>query len=234
MRAMLSVIVPTLNAGHTLVRTMTALIPATVRGLIKEVIVVDAGSTDATLDIVDASGARLVRSELGRGRQLAAGAEAARGDWLLFLHADTALEHGWEDEIETLLEQVAEGRFGTGEIAGAFRFALDDFSLSARLLERIVALRCMLFKLPYGDQGLLISRRLYARLGGFRPLPLMEDVDFVRRLKRRQLILFRSAALTSAERYLENGFLSRVLRNATCLSLYFLRVPPRFIARLYG
>lgn len=231
---MLSVIIPTLNAEKSLARAMLPLVSGAVRGVVSEVIVVDGGSTDATLEIVDAAGAKLVKAPRGRGSQLAAGAKAAKGDWLLFLHADTVLDSGWDDELHKLFEQIEAGRFRTSEVAAAFRFALDDFSSSARWLERLVALRCLVFRLPYGDQGLLISRRLYERLGGFRAeLPLMEDVDLVRRLGRRQLILLRTAAVTSPERYIANGFLARGIRNLACLTLYYLRVPPRVIARIY-
>ena len=97
-----------------------------------------------------------------------------------------------------------------------------------------MALRCALFKLPYGDQGLLVNRRLYDRLGGFRSLPLMEDVDLVRRIGRRRLVLLRSKAVTSPARYLKRGYLARIARNALCLTLYYLHVPPRYLARIYA
>ncbi|MEE8246899.1 MAG: glycosyl transferase family 2, partial [Alphaproteobacteria bacterium] len=88
--------------------------------------------------------------------------------------------------------------------------------------------------LPYGDQGLLIHRDLYSRVGGFRPLPLMEDVDIVRRIGARRLVVLEAAALTSAARYRRAGYLRRSLRNLACLGLYFLGVPPRLLVRLYG
>ncbi|MDO8289955.1 MAG: TIGR04283 family arsenosugar biosynthesis glycosyltransferase [Parvibaculum sp.] len=231
---MLSVIIPTLNAEETLPRALSALIPAAVHGLVREVIIVDGGSDDATSDIVEAAGAKFIKAPRGRGTQMQAGAKAAKGTWLLFLHADTVLEHGWDAEVEKFLEHVAAGRFGNAEVAAAFRFTLDDFSGTARFLERMVAFRCAVFKLPYGDQGLLINRRLYDKLGGFRALPLMEDVDLVRRVGRRRLVLLRSQAVTSPERYLKQGYLTRMARNALCLTLYYLHVPPRFIARIYA
>lgn len=234
MRAMLSVIIPTLNAGETLTRTLAPLVSGAVKGLVREVIVVDGGSTDETLEIVESAGAKLVRVPKGRGQQLATGAKAARSNWLLFLHADTVLEEGWISEVQIFFEQVESGRFRDGEMAAAFRFALDDFSGWARLIERMVALRCAIFHLPYGDQGLIVHRRLYEKLGGFRDLPLMEDVDLVRRIPRRRLLIFRSRAVTSPARYIRDGFLARSLRNLTCLALYYLRVPPRIIARVYG
>jgi len=97
-----------------------------------------------------------------------------------------------------------------------------------------VALRAKFFALPYGDQGLLIRRDLYDRLGGFADMPLMEDVDLIRRIGRQRLIYLKSTALTSAARYQAAGYLRRPLRNLFCLSLYFMHVPPRLIARLYG
>src|SRR6185295_5190716 len=138
----------------------------------------------------------------GRGVQLAAGAAAARGDWLLFLHADTALAPGWR---EAASRHMAAGPCR----AGHFRLALDDEHPAARRIERLARWRCRLLALPYGDQGLLIARALLDEAGGFRPLPLMEDVDLVRRLGRARLAALDADALTSAQRYRRDGWWAR-------------------------
>jgi rSAM/selenodomain-associated transferase 2 len=229
---MISVIIPTLNAERTLGPTLAALVPAVVKGLVQEAILVDGGSSDETYLIAEAAGTRLIVAPRGRGTQLDAGAAEARGDWLLFLHADTVLEASWAEEAKGFIERVESGR--RKQAAAFFRFALDDDGLMPRLVEKTVDLRCALLALPYGDQGLLISRHLYNLLGGFRPLPLMEDVDLVRRLKRRELVMLNSRAVTSGERYRREGYLARAMRNLGCVLLYYLRVPPRVLARLYG
>jgi rSAM/selenodomain-associated transferase 2 len=229
---MISVIIPTLNAERTLVHSLAALVPAVVEGIVQEAIVVDGGSTDDTSAIAEAAGTHLVEAPAGRGSQLEAGASHARGDWLLFLHADTVLEPGWAEEAQSFMERVEEGR--RAQAAAFFRFALDDDGLMPRFVEWLVGLRCHLLALPYGDQGLLISRHLYNRVGGFRPLPLMEDVDLVRRLRRNEIVMLKSRAVTSCERYRREGYLARSLRNLGCVLLYYLRVPPRVLARLYG
>jgi rSAM/selenodomain-associated transferase 2 len=229
---MISVIIPTLNAERTLAHCLAALVPAVVDGIVQEAILVDGGSTDGTRGIAEAAGTHLIDAPPGRGSQLEAGAAKARGDWLLFLHADTMLEPGWAEEAQNFIERVESGR--RAQAAASFSFALDDDGIMPRFIEWLVGLRCQLLALPYGDQGLLISRNLYNRLGGFRPLPLMEDVDLVRRLKRRELAMLKSRAVTSGERYRREGYLARSLRNLGCMLLYFLRVPPRVLARLYG
>ncbi len=231
-RAMLSIIIPTLNAGGALPQTLNALVPGAIDGLVKEVIIADGGSGDITVKIADASGATIITGPRGRGVQLAAGADKARGDWLLFLHADTVLEEGWEAEVGAFINKASAS--GDLERAACFRFELDDRGLRARLLEIFVAARCAVFALPYGDQGLLISRRFYTHLGGFSEMPLMEDVDIVRRIGRSRLSILRHAAVTSAERYRREGFFRRGMRNFACLVMYFLGVPPRVITRLYG
>lgn len=228
---MLSVVIPTLNAERTLAATLAALVPAAIEGFVREVIVVDGGSRDATLRVADAAGCTMLPAPRGRGAQLAAGAAAARCDWLLFLHADTVLDEDW---VGAARRFIAAAETGSGREAAAFSFALDADGLGARLLERLVALRCLLFAMPYGDQGLLMSRTLYDALGGFAPLEIMEDVNMVRRIGRRRLRMLPARAVTGAARYRRHGVLLRSLRNLACLSLYFLGVPPRTIARLYG
>lgn len=224
---MISVVIPTLNAAATLPTTISALVPAAVDGLVKELIVTDGGSTDATLVIAEDSGARLVEGPSGRGTQLIAGCAAARGDWLLVLHADTRLAAGWEG--------AAAGLMGQGETrAGYFSFALDDQGAAPRLWEIGVAARCGLLRLPYGDQGLLISRRLYDELGGYRPWPLMEDVDLIRRLGRRRLVPLEARAVTSAERFRREGYLARSSRNLGLLARYLAGADPEALARRYA
>jgi rSAM/selenodomain-associated transferase 2 len=220
----LSAVIPTLNAADRLVDALAALRP-----LAAEIIVSDGGSTDDTASIAGAAGALVINAPHSRGSQLAAGAEAASGDWLLFMHADCRLGSGWETAVRAFIAASdAAGR------AGYFAFALDDPSPAARRLERIVRWRCRLLALPYGDQGLLIARSLYNEVGGFAGIPLMEDVDLIRRLGRRRLIPIAVPLYSSARRYLAEGYMRRLLRNLFCLSLYFAGVPPYRIARLYG
>jgi len=229
---MISVVIPTLNAESGLAPTLAALVPATVQGLVREVIIADGGSRDATLEIVDIAGANLLKVERGRGNQLAAGARKARCDWILFLYADTMLQAGWEQEAAAFIERVDSGERPMA--AAAFQFALDDYGFKPRLLESLVALRCTLFRFPYGDQGLLIPRLLYNELGGHKPLELMEDVDLMRRIGRRRMVMLRSRAVTSAIRYKRDGYLPRVIRNFACVSLFYFRVPTKTLQRIYG
>jgi len=226
------VVIPTLNAEAGLGLTLAALVPATVQGLVREVIIADGGSGDGTAEIADIAGADLLRSERGRGNQMGAGARRARSDWLLFLHADTWLQPGWEREAAAFMERVDSGERPLA--AAAFQFALDDYGFKPRLLETMVGLRCTMFRFPYGDQGLLIPKRLYQELGGHKPMPLMEDVDMVRRLGRRRMVMLRSRAVTSAIRYKRDGYLVRVMRNLACVSLYYFRVPTKTLQRIYG
>lgn len=211
--------VPVLDAAHLLPPLLAQLRAAGVG----EVVLADGGSRD---DPGALPGARVIAAARGRGSQCAAGAAAARGAWLLFLHADTRLGPGWEAAVAAALADPAR--------AHVFAFALDDASPEARRLERAVAWRNRVLALPYGDQGLLIHRDLYAALGGHRPIPLMEDVDLVRRLGRARLAWMPAAAVTSAARWRREGWRRRSVRNLAILGLWFLGVPPRLLARLYG
>jgi rSAM/selenodomain-associated transferase 2 len=222
----ISAVIPTLNAADTLAQPLAALRASP---LVKEAIVVDGGSSDKTISIARAAGVRVIAAPRGRGVQLAAGAGAASSDWLLFLHADCRLAAGWDVAVTAFVAAPE-----AASRAGYFDFALDDTAPAARRLERIVAWRCRVLALPYGDHGLLVARTLYDAVGGFAPLPLMEDVEFVRRLGRRRLVSIGAGCLASPRRYRRGGYWRRPLRNILCLGLYFAGVPPERIARLYG
>jgi len=229
---MLSIIIPTWNASQELAATLDYLGGSIVLPEMPpwEVVAADGGSMDGTVDLAMSRGGRVVSAPRGRGTQLMAGAAAAQGDWLLFLHADTRPGPGWAKAVARFMAdpENADGR------AAYFRFALDDPGSKARRLECAVAWRCRALGLPYGDQGLLLSRALYRAVGGFRPLPLMEDVDLVRRIGRRRLVALDVPAVTSAARWRQDGWGRRSARNLLCLSLYFLGVPPHLIAKLYA
>jgi len=225
----LSVIIPTLDAAASLPATLTALAEGRAQGLTREILVADGGSRDATVALAERHGARVIAAPRGRGAQLAAGGAAASGAWLLFLHADTRLAPGWGAAVAAFI-----GSGSNDQRAGYLRFRLDDASAAARCVEAVVAWRCRALALPYGDQGLLIAAPLYRAIGGFRPLPLMEDVDLIRRLGRRRLVALDVDAVTSAARYRQGGYVRRPLRNLGCLTLYFLGLPPRVLMRLYG
>jgi hypothetical protein len=227
MTAPLSVVIPTLNAADRIGPCLGALSEGLMSGLIHELIIADGGSEDAVAELADALGARLVTAPRGRGQQLDAGARAAHGEWFLFLHADTVLPPGWVEAVRTHID-------GGRQRAGYFTLRFDTPALMARLVAGWANLRSALFALPYGDQGLLVSRPLYRQAGGYPSIPLMEDVVLVRRIGRRRLVRMRADAVTSAARYGADGWLRRGWRNLTTLALYFLGADPQWLARRYS
>ena len=218
----LDVIIPTLNAAATLPSTLAS-VP---RGA--TVIVSDGGSTDLTVGVARSARCRIVEGPRGRGRQLAAGAGASTRPWRLFLHADTIISpQGWA----AIAGHMASA--GGEQVAGSLRLEVDDTAWQARVVERAVALRVRWFGLAYGDQGLLIHRDLYAAIGGYADLPLMEDVEIMRRLGRARHRVLQGEARTSAARWKRRGWIGQTVLNLTCVSLYGLGVPVDRIARLY-
>lgn len=230
---MISVVIPTLNAEAGLRRALPSLLAANATGLIREVIVSDGGSADNTVAIAAAAGARVLTGPKSRGAQLARGAAAARGDWLLFLHADTALSPDWAVGAQQHMATAHD------RVAAVFRLRFDDHGVAPEIVARAANLRTQIFKMPYGDQGLLMSAAHYNRIGGFKPMALFEDVDMVRRIVetggRRSLVLMRATVRTSAERYIADGYFSRVFRNARCVRMYLSGAPvPRILEVYHG
>lgn len=218
----LDVVIPTLNAAATLPTTLANL----PRGV--AVIVSDGGSADATLDIARSFGCQIVVGARGRGRQLSAGAQHATRPWRLFLHADTRiLPDGWNAVVRHMTGHDAEGS------AGSLRLSIDDPGWQARMIEHAVAWRVRWLGLAYGDQGLLIHRDLYDSIGGYPDLPLMEDVEIMRRLGRARHAVLDGCAITSAARWQRRGWTRQTVLNLACVSLFHLGMPAERIARLY-
>ncbi len=222
MRAQISVIVPTLNAEPALASCFSALIEGLEAGLIRELIVSDGGSVDATGAVAQAWGAEVVHGPASRGGQLRRGAMAAQGEWLLFVHADTVLSPGWSQAVRKQL--------GARE-AGWFRLAFDQRGGAARMVAGWANLRSRM-GLPYGDQGLLIHRDVYHEVGGYPDQPLMEDVALARKLSGR-LVALDGVAVTSAAKYRHEGWLRRGARNLWTLTRYFMGTAPERLARSY-
>ncbi len=220
----LAVIIPVLNEAARLPATLHAL-RAEIPGA--EIVVVDGASTDESVGVAREAGARVVFAARGRGAQLAAGIRATSAPWLLLLHADTVLAPGAGAALARFIAAP-----DAGARAGYGRFTLATAAPWARRMERLVAWRARVLGLPYGDQGLVISRALLTRVGGMAALPLMEDVDLVRRIGRARLVALPIDAVTSAARH-ARGVRRRSLRNLTCLALYFLGVAPWRIVSFY-
>ena len=173
----ISIIIPTINEANNLPLLLSDLSSIQKEG---EIIIVDCGSEDKTIDIANIYGAKVfISKERNRGLQLDIGAKNSKGEWLIFLHADTRLTHDWFKKINAFLK-------GNKNIIYYFKFKINSNKIIYRVLEFLVNLRNQFFNQPYGDQGLIIHRTTYLKNNGFRNIPLMEDVDFLRRLNNKK------------------------------------------------
>ena len=222
----ITVVIPVLNDTAAL----ASLLPSLSADPLLEIIVVDGSEVrDPAMDALRERHAavRWMQSAPGRGAQMNYGARHARGRWLVFLHADTRLGVSWMDVLRRLDEQPR-------IVGGSFRFALDSPSRWARWIERGVRIRVRLFDLAYGDQALFVRRTVFEELRGYRELPLMEDVDFIRRLRRRgQLEHADIPATTSAKRWEQDGWFRRSLDNVFLVALFLIGYSPGRLARRY-
>jgi rSAM/selenodomain-associated transferase 2 len=185
----ISIVIPALNEASNLADSLSAM-----RGVQNiETIVVDGGSCDGTDSLALDRGALLIRSAAGRARQMNAGAQAAAGEILLFLHAGTRLPERFDEQVRELLVQP-------GVVAGAFRLRIDGARRAFRLIEWMVNLRSRWLQMPYGDQAIFLRSDIFHRSGGFPELAIMEDFEFIRRLRRHGKIAIASASATTSAR----------------------------------
>ncbi len=213
--------IPTLDEEAALGPTLAA-----ARALADEVVVSDGGSRDGTAAAARRLGAAVVTGPPGRGRQLNRGAAATTAEILVFLHADTLLGAGAPAAIRAALAGGAAG--------GGFRVRFDSERPLLRLGARLINLRTRLPRAPLGDQAQFTTRATFDELGGFREWPILEDLDFVRRLKRRgRIALLSPPVTTSARRFVRRGILRTIATNWWIWLLYFLGVSPHRLARLY-
>ncbi|HBO84161.1 MAG TPA: glycosyltransferase [Deltaproteobacteria bacterium] len=217
----ISVIIPALNEEAHIERAILSASDA------DEVIVVDGGSNDATVSITEKLGAKVIISKKGRGVQQDAGAKEAKGDALLFLHADTMLPEGWKESVAQI--------FTDGNIVGgAFLLGINSDNPLLKFINRIANIRAKYLGLIYGDQAILVKKDKFFSIGGFRGLPIMEDVDLIRRLRRHGTVkLLKEKVLTSQRRWYKKGLISTTLKNWFYLFLYYIGVSPERIYRLY-
>ncbi|MEM7483423.1 MAG: TIGR04283 family arsenosugar biosynthesis glycosyltransferase [Acidobacteriota bacterium] len=217
----LAIVIPTLNEDSSLAETLQNAL-----AIADEVVVSDGGSRDGTVALAEGLGARVVSGEPGRGGQLNRGAADTAAEALLFLHADTRLP---EDAGQAIRKALSNGAAG-----GAFFLAFDTDRPMQRLGERLINLRTRLTRTPLGDQAQFVHRHTFEALGGFRDWPILEDLDFARRLKRHgRLALLPGPAVTAARRYTGGGTVRTVVRNWLIWILFFCGVSPHKLARLY-
>lgn len=222
----IGVVIPTLNEEPTLPALLEDLRELS-RAVPLDIVVADGGSTDGTRAVAAAAGVRVLAAPPGRARQLNAGALAARGEWLLFLHADVRLS------VAARRAVVAAVQPANGVGAAVFRFAIELPGPWKLFIELGQGVRERLWGLPYGDQGLLVRRVLFDRIGGYPAVPLMEDVAIIRRLRRETAIRRLPAKLlTSGRRYVRDGVVRTWLKHTSLIALYHVGVSPQRLARM--
>ena len=219
----ISIIIPTLNEADNIKEAIATTQPNTNI----EVIVVDGGSQDNTVAIAQSLNVKVISSSPGRAVQMNTGAVAATGEILLFLHADTCLPAGFDDMVRRALQQP-------GTVAGAFKLRIDASLLSLRWVEWGINVRSHFYQMPYGDQAIFLTKAVFQQISGFPELPIMEDFELMRRLKRiGRIVIIPTPVVTSARRWLQKGVFKTTLLNQIVIIAYLFGVSPERICRWY-
>ncbi len=219
----ISIIIPTCNEAANIGRRLPELL--TIPGI--ELLIVDGGSTDCTVEVAESLGAKVLVSSPGRAGQMNAGAEAARGDILLFLHCDTRLDHDFAEQVRNTLNQP-------GISAGAFTLAINGKGLGLRIIEWLANFRSRVLQMPYGDQGIFVTAEVFHDAGRFPLQPIMEDFELMRKLKRKGKVkILPLQATTSVRRWERLGVLKTTLINQIIIIRYLLGTSPEKLAELY-
>jgi len=220
---LISIVIPTLNEATVIGRTLSSVHNS--QGV--EIIVADGGSQDATCEIASRLGAVVLVVNGGKAAQMNAGAAAAKGRLLLFLHADTMLP----DQYALLIRRALGN---PSVVAGAFRFRTDDSGLAMRLVAWLANFRSIVLRRPYGDQGIFMMKRVFDEMGGFKPLPIMEDFELLSRLRRRgSIVTLSEQVITSARRWRRLGVIRTTLINQCMIVGFLIGIKPDRLYRLY-
>ncbi len=206
---MICAVIPTLNSAHTIAPLLEQLKPH-----IDRIVIADGGSSDDTLKIATGHGARLAVGTSGRGTQLKRGCDwSGECDWILVLHDDCRLSEGWFEAVKRHIKRKPQK-------AGYFDLRFQSDKITARIGEALVRLRCWAWGLPYGDQGLLISKKLYDEVGGYPDQPLFEDVAFIRQVGKRRICRLGLRIFTYGARHESDGYIRRGYKNFSLLRRY--------------
>ena len=219
----ISIIIPTCNEADSIGKLLPDLLA--IPGL--EVLLVDGGSRDNTVDIAKSLGAKVLSTSPGRSGQMNKGAEAAHGDILLFLHSDTKLASGFVEQVLDALSQP-------GVSAGAFQLSIDGKGFGLRIIEWLVNFRSRVLKMPYGDQGIFVTTNMFFSVGAFPPQPIMEDFELMRKLRKKgKVTILPLHATTSARRWKRLGILRTTVLNQAIIIGYFFGASPEKLAEWY-
>ena len=224
MRAPISIVIPTLNSQNTVRKTLASLFEGIEAGIVRELIVVDGGSTDETREIVEECGGKFISSAASRGYQLKKGVNLAKGDFIFVLHSDSVLEQGWSEIVKKYLNKDA----------GYYcKLSFDIIHPLASMTSTWANARSLIFNLPYGDQGLLIPRKLLMENGSYSPIPIMEDVELALRFKGK-LFCMPVVITTSSIKYRKNGWLRQGSKNIVRLLRFLLGADPNNLSDDYN